>query len=867
MRNGPSNHKVFRWYRHSSGQRKTTSRQLVSGIAFLVLSFVAFPLCAQASMQSLLKPLATPAPAQHAATPSPVPSPTPVQAIPLPEIANQAEDLDRLLSDISKTLVPVLDVRVTDSEEKEHAEAVRQRARQTEELLAGIPNLMQLQDEDQYWRALAEQYGSQRKLLTERAAGIEKQMQLLDAEQARWKATSEQVRETSGLKEVAERVQRELEAIQKLRSQAQDQLNLMLTLQNRISEQDRQVSSMLLRVTEAHQRLRGRLLERDSHPLWAIRELRAFDQSMSAVIYVSAGRGFTGSSNFLRTNRALLFGLLLVYVVVLLAALGFKRYVTNGANPVVGEEALRVFVRPYSVALLIALLTTIGITTSAPTGVSFVVVCLIYLVPVLRLLPTLIKPGMRNILYVLCFFYVLDWFHLVLQFGAVFKRELFAIIILFALLIFAWLARPSCLKLQPTSGWRHRLLVVGIRVGILLLAISLCANVLGFVSLSQVLGVGTLFSGFIFALLYTLVRVLDLALAIVLGSKWFQSLPDVRGDVVERWGRRILISGASLLWLNNNLYLFTVRDTVMQGMKSVLEYPVGFGKVHITLGGTLSLVFFLLLGYAIANIAKFMLEDVFLPKLSLRGGLGYAISRVTYYLLLVGIFFAALSDAGVELNKFTMITGAVGLGVGFGLQNIVNNFASGLILLFERPFRIGDTVEVGGVVGTVKRIGARSSTVLTFQYAEVILPNSNLLSNQVINWTLTSARRRVEVPVGVAYGTDPELALKLLIEVAHANPRILKEPRPEAFFLGFGESALNLELRFWAAQSIWFELKSEVGLAVFRALRQAGIEIPYPQRDLHVRTIDSALQVESPGKEGISAVSDREAVRKISAGR
>ena len=398
--------------------------------------------------------------------------------------------------------------------------------------------------------------------------------------------------------------------------------------------------------------------------------------------------------------------------------------------------------------------------------------------------------------------------------------------------------------MQSAVGWRHSLLVVSIRIGLLLLAISLCTNILGFFSLSQILGVGTLFSAFIFALLYTMVKVLDLGLVIVLCSKWFQSLPDAREAVVERWGRRILISGASLLWLNNNLYLFTVRDTVMQVAKDVLEYPVGFGKVRITLDGTLSLFFFLLLGYAIANIAKFMLEDVLLPKLSLRGGLGYAISRVTYYVLLVAIFFAVVTDAGVELNKFTVITGAVGLGVGFGLQNIVNNFASGLIILFERPFRIGDTVEVGGVEGTVKRIGARPSTVLTFQYAEVIVPNSNLLSNQVINWTLTSARRRVEVPVGVAYGTNPELALNLLIEVAESNPRILKEPRPEAFFLGFGESALNLELRFWAAQSIWFELKSEVGLAVFHALRNAGIEIPYPQRDLHVRALDYPVKKE-----------------------
>ncbi len=819
MRNGLPKRKVFLWSRPSSDRRKASFCGMFLGIVALIISLTAPPLCAQSPL-SVFAPKSKPAPAQQAASPTPTPAPTPVRAIPLPEMANQAEELDRMLRDISRTLLPVADGRGTDTGGKAHVAEVNQRVRQAEELLANLPNMMQLQDEERYWRALAEQNSIKRKLLTERAAGIEKQMQVLDVEQARWKATAEQVQETSGLKELAERIERELEAIQVLRAEAQERLNVILILQNRISEQDRDVSAVLLKVAEAHQSLRGRLLERDSHPLWETRELRAFDQSMSTVIYLSAGRGLTEIPGFLRANKGLLSGFVAGYVLALLAAFRLRRYVTDGKNLNVSEDASRVFVRPYSVALLITLLATVGITTSFPPGVSFVLFCLIYLVPVLRLTPGLIKPGMRKPLYALCAFYVLEWMHVILQFGAAFKRESFAILMLLAILTLSWLTRPSRLRMQSAGG---RLLVVSIRIVLLLLAASLCANILGFFSLSQVLGIGTLFSCFTFALLYTLVRVLDLALAIVLCSKWFQSLPDARSDVVQRRGRRILISGAFLLWLNNNLYLFTVRDAVIAAAKDVLEYPIGVGKNHITLGGTLSLVFFLLLGYAIANIAKFLLEDVLLPRLSLRGGMSYAISRVTYYALLVGIFFAALLDAGVELNKFTVITGAVGLGVGFGLQNIINNFASGLIILFERPFRIGDTVEVGGVVGTVKRIGSRSSTVLTAQYAEVILPNSNLLSDQVTNWTLTSARRRVEVPVGVAYGTNPESALKLLIEVAESNPRILNEPPPEAFFLGFGDSALNLELRFWAAESIWFELKSEVGLAVFRALRQAGI--------------------------------------------
>jgi small-conductance mechanosensitive channel len=207
-------------------------------------------------------------------------------------------------------------------------------------------------------------------------------------------------------------------------------------------------------------------------------------------------------------------------------------------------------------------------------------------------------------------------------------------------------------------------------------------------------------------------------------------------------------------------------------------------------------------------------------------------------LLLVLVFLVALSNAGMQLDKFTLVTGALGVGVGFGLQNIVNNFVSGLILLFERPIRVGDTVEMKGLIGTVQRIGARSSTIHTFEDAEVIVPNSNLVSNEVINWTLSSLRRRVAIQVGVAYGTDPELVLSLLVSVAAANSAVIKNPKPEAFFLGFGDSALNFELRFWTYQEAWFNLKSQVAVSLMKALGEANIEIPFPQRELRIRSDD-----------------------------
>lgn len=826
---------------------------VVSWVFFgIAVCLVSAPSKSQVPINKILTPQATSSPAAQA---SPAPSPTPIRAVPLPQIAEQAEELERQIRKASKNLIPVPDRQVEALEAEARADDISRRASQLEDLLSETPNRMQLQQEDRYWRALEEEYARKRKLLTVRAADIEEMMQWLDKEQARWEATAEQVRKASGLEVVAGRIEQELEAIQKLRSEAQDRLNLILTLQNHISEQDRELSAVLRKLDEAQERLRGSLLERDSLPLWRYRQRDLPDQPLSAVIRLSVSRGFTGTREFLRAQKPLLLGMIPFYVFALLTAFRLRNYAASEDKSDVVIDQVKIFLRPFSVAMLVTLLPIIGTLASAPTGVSFVI-CLLCVAPVSRLLPGLAPPAVRKVVYVLCAFYMSVWAHQVLQFGSAFGRGLFAFIILLALIVFSWLLRPSRLKIQSVSAWRLKFVFAANTIGLCLLAISVIANALGFVSLAQVLGEGTLFSAFAFAFLYTTVRVLHLGVTIAVSSAWFQGLPDVQAGVIERWTWRLLIVFSCFLWLDVDLYLFTIRSSVVSSLQSMLQYPISFGKSQVTLGGTLNLFLFLFFGYAIANIASFILGKLLLPKLTLRGGMAYAISRFTYYVLLGALFFAGLANTGLELNKFTVITGALGLGVGFGLQNIVNNFASGLIILFERPIRIGDTVEVGGVSGIVRRIGARSSTVLTFQGAEVILPNSNLLSNQVTNWTLSSTRRLVEIPVRVSYGTDPALALKLLMEIATSNPHVLAHPRPEALFLGFGESALNVELRFWAAQSVWFELKSQISMAILESFRNAGIEIPYPQRDLRVRSIDSLA------KEEFAATSDTQTIKK-----
>jgi small-conductance mechanosensitive channel len=204
--------------------------------------------------------------------------------------------------------------------------------------------------------------------------------------------------------------------------------------------------------------------------------------------------------------------------------------------------------------------------------------------------------------------------------------------------------------------------------------------------------------------------------------------------------------------------------------------------------------------------------------------------------LIAGGFFFAAAAAGMELTNLSIVLGAFSVGIGFGLQNIFNNMVSGLILAFERPIKVGDTVQVGELMGTVLTIGLRSSVVRSFDGAEVIVPNGNLISDQMINWTRSDSNRRMDIRVGVAYGTDPEKVLSILYDVASEHEKVDKNIEPRVYFIGFGDSSLDFRLLAWTDIEHRLPTESEIHVTINRKLKEAGIEIPFPQRDLHIRS-------------------------------
>lgn len=806
--------------------------------ALLVFTAVLLLNVVAGGQMGLTKALVSPSPTPTSSPqPSPAPGPaTSDQPIPLPEVADRAEQVDRQLRDIANELIPSDELVRADEAIKTQLEEINQRARQAEDLLPSMPSPIELQEEERYWRTLTQDYSSFRKLLASRASSLGEKVLVLENHKAQWRATLAQIHNVKGIEPVLDRVGLTLKVIDDTRTQTEAELTRIVNLQTQVAQQDQIISQMIARVDDTRKRMRGRILQRDSAPLWRAREEQGVDQSISSVASRTMGRGVLGVQEFLRTKRLRFILSILLYGLALWITFHFKHRLASHPDPEVASEAAAVFAHPYAVALLVALLATIGQMLSAPPGI-LVLIYVLYCVLLLRLSPPLIHSRAVPLLLALGAACFAQGVYLLIQVSPLTRREIFIAVMFAALTGFGWLTRPSAIRSWEATEASISRGLLAVRIAMGLLAGSIVANVMGFVSLSHTVGTATLLGAYAAVLLYIAVRVTGLML--VTGFRlWGGSLGQKRRENIENWGRRTLSIVAVLLWIDTVLYLFSLRDSVKNIANRLLSHPIGLEKVHVTPGDVLGFLLVLFGGYLAARLLTFALRELLLSRMRLQHGLPHAISTITYYILLVLVFLAALVDAGVELNKFTVITGALGIGVGFGLQNVVNNFVSGLLLLFERPIRVGDTIEIGTVIGTVQRIGVRSCTIQTFQDAEVIVPNSNLTSNQVTNWTLSSPWRRVEISVAVAYGTDPERLIALLTAVAESHQGVRRYPRPAAFFIGFGDSAMNFELRFWAAQEVWFDLKSEVTVHICRALQEAGINIPFPQRDLHVRAID-----------------------------
>ena len=288
---------------------------------------------------------------------------------------------------------------------------------------------------------------------------------------------------------------------------------------------------------------------------------------------------------------------------------------------------------------------------------------------------------------------------------------------------------------------------------------------------------------------------------------------------------------------------------MLTDIKDFLDIPINVGSIHVTVWSVIYFfVLLFLLFYVTSKLRKWIVYQL-LSKSKIDIGVRIAVGTIVRYIVLFIGIIVILQSAGINLSAITVLAGAVGVGIGFGLQNITNNFVSGIIILFERPIKVGDRIEVGDVSGDVISISMRSTTIVTNDNISIIVPNSDFISSKVINWSHTDRNIRFNIPVGVSYNEDPQNIKKLLLEVVADNKGVLNIPKPDVLFKDFGDSSLDFDLRVWTREYIDRPdvLKSQIYYAVFEKFKEHGVEIPFPQRDLHIKNTEFSLS-SSPDK-------------------
>ncbi len=443
---------------------------------------------------------------------------------------------------------------------------------------------------------------------------------------------------------------------------------------------------------------------------------------------------------------------------------------------------------------------------------------------------------LRRIVYILAVFLpvfgVLEWIAL--------PASLFRIILSVAALagipFLLLLARRNARDLGR-SHW----LTIALTLGAAMLAVTLVAEVLGFDDLGRWLISSTVATGFVGFVVAFLVRLLRGALA-VLGHRVTEGRYPLVRQALYQLGLRLarLIEAVFVLGaLLSVLDAWEIAPSPWKTWQAIAGAGLDVGSLHLTVASLIKGAFVLYVALLASSAVSALLRGKILQRRGIEPGVSDAVARLVHYALVLVGTLLALAVMGVELRSFAIVAGALGVGIGFGLQNIVNDLVCGLVLLFERPVRAGDTVVVGSDWGAIKHIGLRATVVSSYDGSEIVVPNGELVSQRLTNWTLSSRQNRVIVEVGVAYGSDIEKVFGILTAAAEKHPSVLADPAPQILFAGFGDSSLNFEVRVWLPEiSLRLPTLSDLRVEIDRQFRAAGVEIPFPQRDLHLRSVD-----------------------------
>lgn len=797
--------------------------------------------------------------AQEPEAPSATPAPTPVpQPTPLPaaEIPGRATDVGSILRRAVRVTDVGSQVEIIQKDfnaEKKFLAALEEETRRRIEMDGPATIVEEVQNS---WQRSANRLDGWLGSLKGYSTAIADRASQLEEERAVWQLTQQSAGEVELPAALRQQVDDTLKAIDRAQSAVRSNRDTVLTLQSAVAREKTAVDEMLAAQREEIAERRRGVARIDSPPLWKIfgaTGLHGAPREQLAAMW-------TGNSETIaryvaeRNERLMRQGFFLVLFVVVLVVIRRQAKVWALQDRSI-QRSLDFLDRPVAAAAVITLLLGALFHPNAPAAweelINFV-----FLLAVLRLLPKILPLSMRSAAYLLAVVYFLDQLTGLAPDGNLIDRLSFLALALTAAASCWWFVAKIRDLEGMASGW-SRALTIGAGVAFMAFVVSVVADLFGAVGFALALAEGTLTSIYAAVVIWVAAMLLRAIVRLVLATRAARGLGLVRlhADTVRRTLFKLITALGVIAWGVMTLRGFGAFDGLVEWVDAVLESKIVLGDLSFTLADILIFVVVVWISFKVSQLFRFVFEADITPRLDLPRGVPGTITRLSHYVIVVVGLMIAASAAGLDFSRVHLIIGAFGVGIGFGLQNVVNNFASGLILLFERPVRVGDRVQIADLFGTVKDIGMRASIVQTFEGAEVIVPNAQLVSESVVNWTLSDDRRRVDIPIGVAYGTDPQGVIEILRGVAANHPDVLNDPEAEALFMGFGESSLDFELRAWTKAGI-LKVASDLRVGIAEALDAAAIEIPFPQRDLHFRSVDEGaadLLLNKDAKDGEKA--------------
>ena len=790
----------------------------------------------------------TPSGAAAPAETAPIPEPSTSskkQSIGVADIGSRSEKSKLILlkatalvrpdGTVANTLSSLPALRADIKENLQHSELIR----------AENPSLSALDRLAKAWQSVNDKVIATQNRLDDRMNEVEKAIGQILKERNLWSNTRINLLQQGVSGEALNQISEVDAMIAEALDAANAQQAAVIRLQSDVASLGLLIQGDLDKITERRNALVAQVFNPDSAPIWTSlfwKELAPEDLQDVVSAYLSDEANSWGAFFQINRDRVIIYAILTVALIV--GVIVVRRRIDS--RVLEGEEfsAVRaMLVRPISLGLLLSFSGALVIFAGSLCNLEYVLGG-ITVIPAVLILRRILDPAIYPILSMTVVIYLLA--NLQSSFATLPTiARLIAVVEMGSLIFFCWFwMRPSRLAKIPPEDFRNRAFRIvgfGLKVIFVTSLASLLANVAGYSFLAQLTSTAIGVSIYGAVILYSAVVVLDGFVAYLMHVRPLNRVRIVRNNAPLIRKRLYLFFEIVAWWyfLRGILNRLEVWDDIREFWHTLLETSLPLPEIEITLGNILASVLVFLGAVLLSRFIQFVLQEDVYPRVGVHPGRAISISTLTRYAMLIIGFVLATAALGFDANRFTLLAGAFGVGIGFGLQTIVNNFISGIILLTEQPVQVGDAIAMGDIVGEIQRIGIRSSTVRTWQGAEVIIPNADLISEQVTNWTRSDRRRRIEIDVGVAYGTDPHRVLEILLDIMGEVEGILEDPSPNIIFVGFGESSLDFQARAWTDEFDQFtRVKSRLGIRIIDALQEAGVEIPFPQRDLHLRSSD-----------------------------